>query len=207
LEIYLPTKPITKEKVVSSRVILHTRDYSDWALRGLFTLGIAYYYYILLTLNDMNDHWLHPHGKYEKTTRNDLFISTILTVVLSFFIIPFLQYMRYHKLRQHLLNAPPNSVDKLPQKGIVMLILFIFFDLLVLGIITMLFLGLGTIFADLFIINFESTLISTIFFSSAAVIFILVILSAILIYNIEKRWQEAFNFHVIWHLNKAKHKK
>ncbi|MCK5298426.1 MAG: hypothetical protein KAJ76_05940, partial [Candidatus Heimdallarchaeota archaeon] len=76
LEATYPTKPRHKPKFESIQKPLKQRSHGDWLVFGLATFGIGYYYYLLLTLKDLSDHWFYPHGPYENTTKVDMFIST-----------------------------------------------------------------------------------------------------------------------------------
>ncbi|HUU77839.1 MAG TPA: hypothetical protein VMX55_05800 [candidate division Zixibacteria bacterium] len=199
LEIYFPSKPNLKERFENSQKKLHQRNYDAWIVFGILTFGIAYYYYLLLTLEDLNDHWFHHHGYYEETTKNDVFISFIILLFINFIGVPLIQYVRYNKLRNHLLKAPPNSCRKIPPKGSRMFWLYFVFNILFIATGSAVFFGVSSVVADKYI-PIDSTTIAIIFFTGAGLILFITILIGIMIILIETRWQEAFNYHITWHL-------
>ncbi|MHA1126201.1 MAG: hypothetical protein ACTSQX_11290, partial [Candidatus Heimdallarchaeota archaeon] len=148
LEIYLPTKPKIKERIVSTTVQIEKKDYVNWLLLGIFTLGIAYYYYMLQTLRDMNKHWLFPHGDFEETTHSDTIISTIILILLSFIGVPFIQYMRYEKLSRHIQKAPYIPSITTPPKGKRMFWLYLVNNILFLGSLNLIFFGVSALIVD-----------------------------------------------------------
>ena len=198
LEIYLPTKPKIKEKTVSTSVIVEQRDYIDWLLLGIFTLGIAYYYYLLQTLKDMNKHWLFPHGDYEDTTHSDTVTATILLVVTSFIGVPFIQYMRYEKLNRHIQKAPYIPGITTPPKGKRMFWLYLVNNILFLGSANLVFFGVSALVVD-FLFEFESIYVGIIILVGAGIFIILMIILTIAIVVIERSWQNTFNTHIEWH--------
>lgn len=198
LEIYFPTKPNVKERFVSTKKKIHIRNYDLWLVLGIFTLGIAYYFYLVLTLKDLNDHWMHPHGYYEKTTKNDVFIAFVILLFLNFLGVPLIQFIRYNKLREHMLKAPPLSYKQLPVKGSRIFWIYIAFDVLFGLTINAFFFGVSSIVADKYI-PIDSTQIAIIFFLGAGLILLTTVLLGIVIIMIETRWQRIFNYHISYH--------
>ncbi len=198
LEHYFPTKPVEKERYINTKVQITQRDYDNILVVSIFTLGIYYFYYLLQTLQDLNDHWYHPHGRYEVTTKNDTFILMVILTLTTFIGVPFIQYVRYEKLRNHLLKAPPMENQDIPIKGSKIFWIYIIYDIFFVGTGTMLFFGLSSIIADWFF-EFITASITAVFFFGAATVFTLTILSGIVLIMLEKRWQEIFNDHIAYH--------
>lgn len=198
LEHYFPTKPVVEERYISTKVQIIQRDYDNILVVSILTLGIYYFYYLLLTLQDLNDHWYHPHGRYEVSTKNDTFTLMVILTLTVFVGVPFIQYIRYEKLRNHLLKAPPMENQNIPIKGNKIFWIYIIYDLFFVGTGTMLFFGLSSIIADWFF-EFDTAGVTAVFFLGAATIFTLTVLSGVVLIMLEKRWQEIFNDHIAWH--------
>lgn len=198
LETKLPTKPKKRTKYTSLKKNILTRDYNYWLFNGLFTFGIAYYYYLLLTLNDLNDHWILPHGTMENSTKNDLFISIILIIFTNFLSVPFIQYIRYEKLLRHINKAPTIPSKKLPPKGAYIFWLYFLLDILFLGVISFISFGILAIIGDYFL-QYDLWLVVLIFIIIAILIFALLIVLAFILTIFERRWQNLFNEHIKWH--------
>jgi len=198
LEIYLPTKPKIKERQVSTSIIVERRDYIDWLLLGIFTLGIAYYYYILQTLRDMNRHWYFPHGDFEEMTKCDTVTATIILVFTGFLGVPFIQYIRYEKLNRHIQKAPyiPDIIN--PPKGKRMFWLYLVNNILFLGSLNLLFFGISALIAD-FIFEIKSIYIGIAILVAAGIVIVLLFLLSFTIIVIERNWQKTFNTHIDWH--------
>ncbi|NHJ33212.1 MAG: hypothetical protein FK732_10135 [Asgard group archaeon] len=198
LEVKYPTKPRRKPKFDSTQKPLKARSHSDWLVFGLATFGIGYYYYLLMTLKDLSDHWFYPHGPYEHATKIDMFISSIIVIITSFLGVPFIQYMRYEKLRRHLQKSPDREERKLPLKGKNIALWYIILNVLFAGSFSMLFIGLFSVLLGS-IFEFPTTFLMSIFFVGAGIIFILMILVGIFIQIFERRWQSTYNSHIQWH--------
>ncbi|MHA1154583.1 MAG: hypothetical protein ACTSQK_00600 [Candidatus Heimdallarchaeota archaeon] len=206
LEHYFPTKPAAKKQYVSTKVQIIQRDYENILVWSILTLGVYYFYYLLLTLQDLNDHWYHPHGRYEATTKNDTFTLMVILTLTLFLGVPFIQYVRYEKLRNHLLKAPPMENQTIPIKGSQIFWIYIIYDLFFLGTGAMLFFGLSSVIADWFF-KLDTAGITTVFFLGAATVFTLALLSGIALIILEMRWQEIFNDHIAMHYNGTSIKK
>ncbi|MFW9923399.1 MAG: hypothetical protein ACFFDW_08970 [Candidatus Thorarchaeota archaeon] len=200
LEIDFPTKNIDKERYTSTEIKLHTRAAEWWIIGGVFTLGVLYYYYLILTLSDLNDHWYYPHGSYENSTKTDIFTAMVILIFTAFLGVPFIQYMRYEKLRRHLGKAPPSSKKGYPIRGKPIFWLYAVLNLLFIIIGNMLFFGLSSILAGKFF-QFDSNGLTIIFFMGAAILLILAILLAVILILFDIRWQEILNVHITWHIN------
>jgi hypothetical protein len=200
LEIYLPTKSIRKKQTfVTTKKKIAKMNYLKWLLIGIFTFGLGYLYYLLLSLKALDDHWFYPHGSNENTTQVDMFTSTLLLFFGNIFGFPILQYIRYEKLRRHMKKAPKVSIAKeFDTQGVLMFWLAIIYYILLAGTIAMLVLGIGSIVSGLYF-NFNSTFLEVIFFSGAALVFTSSIIVIQRIVKYDKLWQEVFNFHVEWH--------
>ncbi len=198
LEQYFPTKPVEKKQFISTKIEIKQRDYEKILVLSILTLGLYYFYYLLLTLQDLNDHWCHPHGRYEVTTKNDTFILLVALTLTTFVSVPFIQYIRYEKLRNHLLKAPQMENQNIPINGTKIFWIYVVYDFFFLGTGTMLFFGLSSIIADWFF-EFNTASITAVFFLVAATVFTLAILSGIVLIMLERSWQEVFNEHIAWH--------
>jgi hypothetical protein len=200
LEIYFPTRTIKeKQQIVSVKKPLHTFRYWIWFLIGIFTLGFGYQYYILLTLKALNDHWYYPHKRIEDSTSIDMFTSAILLLFGSYLTLPLVQYLRYEKLRRHCLTAPKESLHKkLDVTGTTIFWFSVIFYFLISAFVTMIVLGIGSVFFGLYF-NFDSTILLVIFFTASGLIFIssIIVLSRIIKY--EKFWIDVYNYHAKWH--------
>lgn len=206
MEIYFPTKPEVKERYVNTNIRVKQRDYANFLILGILTLGIYYYYYLALSLQDLNDHWYQPHGAYESSTKNDTFTLLVVLILTNFIGVPFIQYVRYEKLRNHLAKAPPMINKKKPIKGSRIFWLYIIFDVFLLAAGAMLFIGLSSIIADRFI-EFSTSGITVVFFSGAGIIFTIAVLAAFALVIFEIRWQDIFNDHLAWHYGFSRIKK
>ncbi|TET29743.1 MAG: hypothetical protein E3J70_06230 [Candidatus Heimdallarchaeota archaeon] len=198
LEATYPTKPRRRPKFESIQKPLKQRSHGDWLVFGLATFGIGYYYYLLMTLKDLSDHWFYPHGPYENTTKVDMFISTILIIVTYFIGTPFIQYMRYEKLRRHLQKSPDREERKFPLKGKYIALWYLILNVLFVGALSLLIIGLLSALLG-FVFENPSTLIMAIFFAGAGIVFILMIFVGVLVLIFERRWQSTYNSHIQWH--------
>lgn len=206
LEKMYPTKPVFKERLVSTKVLIEPKDYNKWLILGILTLGFAYYYYLLMVFKDLSNHWYYPHGKYENSTDVDILIMILIMVFTNFLGIPFVQYVKYEKLRRHLQKAPHPSDYIIPNTG---KFIFWFYTLLVIlfvGVFLMLFFGISSFVAGRYF-EFNSLTIAIIFFVIAGVIFLLALVLTIVLLMLESNWQMQFNQHLNWHLKDIKSKK
>ena len=201
LEAEYPTKPRRKPKFNSIQKSVKQRSHGDWFAFGMATFGLGYYYYLLLTLKDLSDHWYYPHGPYENATKIDMFVSSLIMIFTYFLGVPFIQYMRYEKLRRHLQKSPDREERKLPLKGKYIAIWYLALNVLFGGTLSMLFIGLFSVVLG-YVFEFPSTLIMSIFFAGAGVVFVLTIAVGIVIQAFERRWQNTFNAHINWHQNR-----
>lgn len=199
LEEFFPTRLTHKKKPVSTTKRLKTRDFWEWYSFGVLTLGIGYYLYLLVTLKDMNDHWDYPHGSYETTTKNDLFTSLLLLLTTSFFGAIIIQYNRYQKLYNHILNAPHVGSLRVPLRGKSIFWLFVLQTVLFLALVLLLFFGISSFLAGMFF-EFDSIWITLLFLMGAGLILVLYLLVHVLIVIFERQWQSIFNDHIIWHM-------
>ncbi|MBK5114113.1 MAG: hypothetical protein KGD59_12240 [Candidatus Heimdallarchaeota archaeon] len=208
LEAKYPTKPRTKSKFESTQKPLKQRSHGDWLVFGLATFGLGYYYYLLVTLKDLSDHWFYPHGPYENATKVDLFISSLIVMFTFFLGAPFIQYMRYEKLRRHLQKSPDREKRKLPLQGKYIALWYIALNVLFGGTFTMIITGILSVVIDMVtIIEFHSTAIMSIFFTGAGLVFLLMILVGVLIQIFERRWQTTYNSHILWHQRNLRQEK
>ncbi|MBN1330845.1 MAG: hypothetical protein JXA54_15335 [Candidatus Heimdallarchaeota archaeon] len=199
LETQFPTKPIGHKKFTSTKKIVPQLNYAKWLLISIFTFGIGYYFYLLRSLKNLNDHWIYPHGSYEIATKVDLYTSSILIIFTNYLCLPLIQYFRYEKLRRHLEIAPTLCKDThilIDGKNIywnntIFVALFS-------GTILMLFFGLASITADLYF-EFLSIAAIILFFSAAGIIFIFCLFWLIKLIKYEIDWQMKFNKHLEWH--------
>ncbi len=202
LEEYFPTKPPRKPKITSTKVPIRKINCKEMILLGPFSFGISYFIYLLESLKALNDHWYLPHRKNELSTTTDMFVATLLLVTLNVFFIPFLQYTRYKKLRQHLLHMPNYQEDHpLPQKGRIIFWAYVLLDLFLLGSLAMFAFG-GVSFVVDSITVLDSSLITAIFFLAAVLIFAGAIVIAVVLSRLEIRWYKIFSEHMQWHHKK-----
>ncbi len=198
LEAEYPTKPRSKPKFNSIMKPLKQRTHNDWLVFGLATFGVGYYYYLLVTLKDLADHWYYPHGPYENATKIDMFMSSFILMFTYFLGVPLIQYMRYEKLRRHLQRSPDREDRKLPLKGKYIAIWYIILNILFGGTLSMLFIGIFSVVLG-YVFEFPSTFLMSIFFVGAGIIFLLTISLGIIIQIFERRWQNTYNAHINWH--------
>ncbi|NHJ39261.1 MAG: hypothetical protein FK731_04450 [Asgard group archaeon] len=202
LEIYLPTKSITKKQsIVSTKKKIEEIKYFRWLIVGIITLGFGYQFYLLMTLKALNDHWYFSHRSDENTTQVDMFTTTLLIFFSNFIGMPILQYIRYEKLCKHIKKAPKTSIkEEFNVQASLILWLTVVFYILFSGTIAMLVLGIGSIMSGLYF-NFNSTFLVIIFFSGSGLVFISSIIVAQRLVKYDKLWQEIFNYHIDWHKN------
>ncbi len=206
LEKEFPTKPTDKERFVSTKIRIKPKGYRRWLTFGIFTLGIAYYYYLLMVFKNLSDHWYYPHGKYENSTKIDMLVVTLILVFTNFLGIPFIQYVKYEKLRRHLQNDPQASEYKIPVAGKTVFWIYSLFNVLFMGTVSMLFFGISSIVAGKYF-EFETIMITIVFFVIAGTIFALAMFLAIQLSLFERNWQKQFNQHINWHYKSIRRSK
>jgi MFS family permease len=167
-------------------------------VRGVFTLGWGYFYYLLLTLQDLNDHWYLPHQNDEPGTRSDVFIAFILFGFLGIFALPFIQYVRYEKLRRHLLKLPEWENQPVPRQGKLIALLNSVMVFLYYATITSTFFGISTLVAGFFFTT-NTILIAIAFLVGAVILLFLSIIVTLQVISYEQKWQETLNEHFKWH--------
>ncbi|MEA2070091.1 MAG: hypothetical protein U9O98_02260 [Asgard group archaeon] len=199
LEKYYPLSITEKKEYTSTKFPLPKRNHTKWVLIGLGTFWFGYIYYLLLTLQDLNYHWYYPHEQDEKTTKIDLFTVIIITISTLFLGIPFLQYVRYKKLRTHLQHAPHSSKYYIPQEGKRIFWLYLLDNVLFSGSITMLFFGLSSIIASRYF-EFSSTFLIILFFLGTFILFVLAIWLLVQLIIFDAKWQKTLNKHFNNHL-------
>ena len=198
LEKYLPTKLVSKSKITTINKLVPFFDFDFWISRSFLSLGIFYFYYILLTLKALNDHLYLPHKAFEESTKMDMFILTLFSFS-GIFGLPFIQYIRFERLRKHLIKAPIEDHEKIKlTKGVLILALYLILILFLSGVIIMLFFGLSSILAGRFF-EFNSTFLTVIFFIGAFIIFILTLFFILILFLFDNKWQMIFNKHIKWH--------
>jgi hypothetical protein len=202
----MPTKTHYEPKPQYNTQVLPQRNRKKWLILGFFSLGILYYVYLLYTLQDLNKHWDYSHGPYEETTQIDLFTCAMLLFVLNFLVIPFIQYIRYERVRRHLLKAPPMRDLYLPPKGKRIFWLYMILNALFLGIGSMLFMGISSVVAAYYL-QIDSTFLLVLFFVLAFLFSALFVWLAYVLNDFDSRWQKVVNKHFAWHQQLEKERK